>query len=245
MDLRDKVALITGGARMGGVLAERLAARGVHLACGYHRSHASAETAVAAAQRHGVTAHAIQADLTDPAAARRLVDDVLGSFRRLDFLINMASIYERRPFDRLDVAAWDANLNANLRSAYLLALGAADALRRGGAGRIVNIADWLPDSGRPRYRGYLPYYVSKSGLIGLTEALALELAPDVLVNAVAPGPIIPPPDLTPAENAEVLQATPLGRWGGVEDIARAVLFLIETEFITGECIRVDGGRHLY
>ena len=128
--------------------------------------------------------------------------------------------------------------------ALLVALGPAPAMRRAGGGRIVNVSDWLPVSGRPSYTGYTPYYASKAAVKALTESLALELAPDVLVNAVAPGPILAPPGLTPEEDAAVLRATPLGRWGGAEEIAKAVLFLIETDFITGESIRVDGGRHL-
>jgi len=106
------------------------------------------------------------------------------------------------------------------------------------------VSDWLPVSGRPFYAGYTPYYVSKAAVAALTESLALELAPDVLVNAVAPGPILAPPGLSPEEDAAVRRATPLGRWGGAEEVAKAVLFLIETDFITGECVRVDGGRHL-
>ena len=100
-------------------------------------------------------------------------------------------------------------------------------------------------SGRPRYRGFLTYYTAKKAVIGLTEALALELAPEVLVNAIAPGPIVAPPEMSGEEAAEVEKATPLGRWGGAAEIAKAVLFLVETDFVTGECIRVDGGRHLH
>ena len=114
-----------------------------------------------------------------------------------------------------------------------------------GGARIINFADWLPASGRPGYKGFVPYYASKAAVVALTESLALELAPDVLVNAIAPGPILAPPNLTPAENADVIDATPLHRWGGAEEIAKTVLFLVDSDFITGECIRVDGGRHLY
>jgi NAD(P)-dependent dehydrogenase (short-subunit alcohol dehydrogenase family) len=118
-------------------------------------------------------------------------------------------------------------------------------MRRSGGGRIVNFADWVAASGRPRYTGYLPYYVAKAGVIALTEALALELAPDqILVNAVAPGPIVAPPGTTDQEKQAVEAATPLGRWGGAQAIVRAVLFLVETDFVTGETIRVDGGRHV-
>jgi NAD(P)-dependent dehydrogenase (short-subunit alcohol dehydrogenase family) len=111
--------------------------------------------------------------------------------------------------------------------------------------RIINFADWLPSSGRPRYRGFVPYYASKAAVVALTESLALELAPEILVNAIAPGPILEPPGLTPEERMEVIDATPLRRWGGAAEIAKAVLFLVDSDFVTGECIRVDGGRHLY
>jgi NAD(P)-dependent dehydrogenase (short-subunit alcohol dehydrogenase family) len=118
-------------------------------------------------------------------------------------------------------------------------------MRRAGGGRIINIADWLAASRRPRYKGYLTYYVAKSAVIGLTEALALELAQDgILVNAVAPGPILAPEGITAEESESVEKATPLGRWGGSNEIAKAVLALVDADFITGETVRVDGGRHL-
>jgi NAD(P)-dependent dehydrogenase (short-subunit alcohol dehydrogenase family) len=118
-------------------------------------------------------------------------------------------------------------------------------MRRAGRGRIVNFSDWIAASGRPRYTGYLPYFVAKRGVIGLTEALALELASDqILVNAIAPGPILAPAGTSAEEYEAVEKATPLGKWGGGEEIARAVIFLIETDFTTGEVIRVDGGRHV-
>jgi len=109
----------------------------------------------------------------------------------------------------------------------------------------LDFADWVARSGRPRYTGYLPYYVAKAGIIALTEALALELAPDqILVNAIAPGPIVAPEGVSDDEFAAVERATPLGHWGGENEIAKAVLALVESDFITGETIRVDGGRHL-
>jgi NAD(P)-dependent dehydrogenase (short-subunit alcohol dehydrogenase family) len=118
-------------------------------------------------------------------------------------------------------------------------------MKKQGGGRIVNFSDWLSKSGRPRYPGYLTYYVAKAGVIALTEALALELAADnILVNAIAPGPIVAPPDLADAERRAVEQATPLGRWGGGLEIANTVLALLTAGFITGETVRVDGGRHL-
>jgi NAD(P)-dependent dehydrogenase (short-subunit alcohol dehydrogenase family) len=118
-------------------------------------------------------------------------------------------------------------------------------MKAAGGGRIVNVADWLAASRRPRYKGYLGYYVAKTAVIGLTEALALELAEDqILVNAVAPGPVLAPPDLPEDEFAAVEKATPLGRWGGAGAIAHVVAALVETDFMTGETVRVDGGRHV-
>ena len=118
-------------------------------------------------------------------------------------------------------------------------------MRQQGGGRIINFSDWVAKSGRPRYPGYLPYYVAKAGVVALTEALALELAPDnILVNAVAPGPILPPPTLSDDEMRAVEESTPLGRWGGEIEIAKVVLALLESDYITGETVRVDGGRHL-
>jgi len=143
------------------------------------------------------------------------------------------------------VADWNAVLDVDLRGAFLCSHAAAPHMRRQGGGRIINFSDWIARSGRPRYLGYVPYYVAKSGVIALTEALAVELAADnILVNAVAPGPIVAPPGTTDEELKTVAEATPLGRWGGEMEIARAVVGLLDNDFITGETIRVDGGRHL-
>jgi NAD(P)-dependent dehydrogenase (short-subunit alcohol dehydrogenase family) len=168
--------------------------------------------------------------------------DALG---HLEILINMASVYRERPLDDLTLEDWQAAMDVDLRASYLCARAAVPLMRAAGGGRIVNFSDWLARSGRPRYKGYLPYYVAKAGVIGLTEALALELAGDnILVNAIAPGPILAPPSTTAAEFKAVEEATPLGRWGGEREIAKAVISLLESDFMTGETIRVDGGRHV-
>ena len=157
----------------------------------------------------------------------------------------MASIYRSTPLAALTEAEWHAGRAVDLDAAFACARAAIPHMRAGGGGRIVSVADWLPASGRPRYPGFLPYYVAKAGVVALTEALALEVAADqILVNAVAPGPIVPPPGISTEEVAAVEEATPLGRWGGEMEIVKAMLFLIETDFVTGEVIRVDGGRHL-
>ena len=242
-DPSGKAALITGGARTGRAVALALARRGCALALAYRESLEAAEETAEAARSLGVAATVIRADATREADIAAAVKEAAGTLGRLDILVNMASPYAKTP--EPDSSDWDAAMNAIARGAFLFSIHAAPHMKANGGGRIVNISDWLPASGRPRYRGYVPYYTAKAALGALTESLALELAPDILVNAIAPGPILAPPGITPGENEEVIAATPLARWGGAEEVARAVLFLVETGFTTGECIRVDGGRHLF
>ena len=245
MELKDRVALITGGKRIGQAVAAAIAARGVDIAFGFARSRAEAEEAAAQVRAAGRRGEVFQADLTQPEACADLVCQVADAYGRLDILINMASVYVERPFNELTSKDWDASINVDLRAAFLCSHAAVPHMRRQGGGRIVNFSDWLAKSGRPRYPGYLPYYVAKAGVIGLTEALALELAADnILVNAVAPGPILAPPETTDAEFQAVERATPLGRWGGGNEIAKAVLAMLDSDFMTGETVRVDGGRHV-
>ena len=242
MNPKGKVALITGGARIGQVVASTLASRGCSIALTYRASRDAAEATAAAARAVGVDSVVLRADVTIESEIAAAISEIDKSLGRLDILINLASIYENTPTP--DGVSWSANMDANAKSGFLFSIHAAPIMKRNGAGRIVNFSDWLPVSSRPRYKGYTPYYVSKASVVALTETLALEFAPEILVNAIAPGPIAPPSNLTPEENARVIAATPLARWGGAEEIARAVLFLVETDFVTGECIRVDGGRHL-
>lgn len=245
MNLESRVVLITGAKRVGAVLARAAAARGADVAVTYNRSRDEADETVAAVRASGRRALAIEANVADPAACAALVAAVDHKFGRLDVLVNMASIYKSVPFDLMDVEAWERQLAVDLRGAFLCARAAAPVMRRSGGGRIINFSDWLAASGRPRYKGFVGYYVAKAGAKALTEALALELAADqILVNAIAPGPILAPPDTTEEEYRAVERATPLGRWGGADEIAKAVLALIDSDFITGETIRVDGGRHV-
>ena len=245
MDLSGAAALITGGRRIGSVVATELARAGADVSLVYHRGREQADRTASDVTASGRRALVLQADLRDPAACARVVDETASAFGRLDVVVNMASVYKRTPAEELSVADWDEQFNVDVRSAWLCAKAAVPWMIRGGRGRIINFSDWAARSGRPKSEGYLAYHAAKSAVIGLTEALALELAPhQILVNAIAPGPILPPEDLSAADTASDAQAAAVGHWGGSMEIAKLVLALIESDFITGETIRVDGGRHI-
>ena len=245
MELDGRVALITGGKRIGASVATELARAGAHVALVYRASRGEAEETANAARALGRRATVLQADLRDPDACVRAVDDTVAALGRLDVLVNMASIYQPLALEDIRVEDWDTQMAVDLRASWLCAQAAVPHMRRLRGGRIINVADWVAKSGRPRYPGYLTYYVAKAGVIALTEALALELAPDqILVNAIAPGPIVAPEGTSDEEFAAVERATPLGRWGGEGEIAKAVLALVDADFVTGETLRVDGGRHV-
>ena len=237
--------LITGAKRIGAAVALVLARRGFDVALSYQRSKTEAEETAEGVRALGRRAVVLQADLSRGSECARLVDAAAAELGRLDVLINMASIYRSLPLSEIDEARWDEGIDVDLKAAYLCARAAIPHMRAAGGGRIINFSDWVAASGRPRYTGYLPYFVAKRAIIGLTEALALELAADqILVNAIAPGPILAPENTSDDELKSVESATPLGRWGGESEIATAVVFLIESGFVTGETIRVDGGRHV-
>lgn len=245
MELTNRVALITGGKRIGAVVAIEMAKQGADIGLCYNRSKVEADKTAAAIKELGRNVFIRQADLTKAADCEAFVNEGAKTFGRLDVLVNMASIYVAKPFNELTVEEYDENVAVDMRSAFICSRAAVPHLRKAGGGSIINFSDWLSKSGRPRYTGYLPYYVAKTGVIGLTEALALELAPDkIRVNAIAPGPILAPPDTSDEEFANVEKSTPLGQWGGEKAISDAVLALLKMEFVTGETIRVDGGRHV-
>ena len=245
MDLCGKVAVITGGKRIGRIVARELADRGMNLVLSYRGSKDEAEQTAADVQAAGRRAVIVNADVSKPADCEAIIDQAMAAFGHIDVLVNMASIYRSKPLQEVSADYWTTDLDVNLRSAFLCAHAAIPHMRAAGGGRIVNFADWLVRSGRPRYTGFTPYYVAKAGVVALTESLALEVARDnILVNAIAPGPIVPPPDMSREEVDDVARATPVGHWGGEAEIAKAVVLLCQTDFITGETIRVDGGRHL-
>jgi len=249
MDLRGKVVLVTGARRVGGALALMLADRGADVALTYHTSREAIGRTAAEVESRGVRSIAVQADLSDADQAGEAVDRVVDRLGRLDALVNMASVFRRTPFRSLTAADFDAMIAANLAAPYHAAVAAArrmldrpDLDDRGLRGKIVNVGDWSTE--RP-YKHYLPYIVAKGGLTTMTLALAVELAPHVAVTMVQPAMIEPPPDLTPADRAAVVAATPLAREGTPADANRLILYLLEgTDYATGACYRVDGGRFL-
>jgi NAD(P)-dependent dehydrogenase (short-subunit alcohol dehydrogenase family) len=243
--LASRIALVTGGKRIGQVVAEELARAGADVALSYRSSRKEAEETAARVRALDRRAIVVQADVSRPADCAALADAIDRQLGGLDIVVNMASTYVSRPLVEIDERAWRADIDNNLSSAFHVTRAALPLLRRRAPAHVVHFTDWLPASGRPRYPGFVAYYVAKAGVKALTEALALELAKDgILVNAIAPGPIVPPPDLPEEEARAVADATPLGRWGGELEIARAVMLLVTTQFITGETVRVDGGRHV-
>jgi NAD(P)-dependent dehydrogenase (short-subunit alcohol dehydrogenase family) len=200
---------------------------------------------VTTARSIGRKAVALQADLSRADECASLVSRAVDALGRLDVLINMASVYSAVDLDATGEREWDRVIDVDLKASFLCAKAALPHLRANDGGRIINFSDWIAASGRPRYKGYLPYYVAKRGVLGLTEALALELAGEnILVNAIAPGPILAPEGTDEEAFSKVEAATPVGRWGGEEEIVKAVAFLLESDYVTGETIRIDGGRHI-
>lgn len=230
---------------MGGSLARALASRGADVALSYFHSHAEAESAAGLVRDLGQRACVIPCDVTNADAVQVMVDTAVAELGRLDVLIMMASRYDHIPFDALSVEAMDAQLGVDMRGTFLCMRACVPHMRTAGGGRMITFSDWTVVGSRPRYTGYSGYYVAKAGVKALTETFALELAPDnILVNAIAPGPILAPESFDDDARRGVEAATPLGRWGGADEIAKTVLALVDSDFITGETIRVDGGRHL-
>jgi pteridine reductase len=243
--VQGKTVLITGGAkRVGAAICRRLHAGGANLMLHYRASAGEARLLQAELNRLRADSVAlIQADLLEVAKLPSLVEQTLTRFGRLDALVNNASSFYATAVGEITGAQWDDLIGTNLRAPLFLAQAAAPALRKT-QGAIVNITDIHAE--RP-LKGYVVYTVAKAGLAGLTRSLARELAPDVRVNAVAPGPILWPDDdsFDDLARQRIITNTPLRREGTPEDIAAAVWFLLaEATYVTGETIAVDGGRHV-
>lgn len=244
----SKVALVTGSAkqRIGRHVAEALAGRGYALAIHYRTSAADAQEMVAALQKRGVIAFAVQADLTDERAAHAMVRETLDRFGRLDVLVNCAAAWHSKRLE--EVTATDVRyfFETNTLSTFLCSQQAGLAMvRQPEGGSIVTIGDWA--TSRP-YVNYAAYFPSKGAIPTLTRCLAVELGsrnPAVRVNCILPGPVLLPPDLPESERQQAIRATLVKREGRPENIAQAVLFFLDNDFVTGVCLPVDGGRTIF
>jgi pteridine reductase len=237
MDIRTSKALVTGSAlRVGREIALELARAGASIFLHYRSSSEAARETEREIRALGAKVELVAGDLGVPADVMRLATEC----READILVNSASIFPRTPLPEITFETFDEIFAVNLRGPFFLAKEIGLAMKKRGRGAIVNIADW---AGYRPYKGYLPYCVSKAALLAANAGLARCLAPEVRVNAVAPGPVMLPEDMTEAERRQVLSSTPLGRVGSPLDVARAVRFLVESaEFTTGAVLTVDGGR---
>jgi pteridine reductase len=242
MELAGRVALVTGaGRRLGRAFAEALAARGMTMALHYNASKDGAESLRQEIEAQGGRATCLQADLGDAEAARTLAGRVAAEFGQLDVLVNSAAVMHHVGFEETTPELYDQVLNLNLRSVFFVSQGAAPFLRRA-RGKIVNLADL---GGLEPWPGYAAHSVSKAGVVMLTRVLARSLAPEVTVNAIAPGSVLVPDEYTEAERTRLAESTPLLRLGQPDDAVHAMLYLLEhADFVTGDVLVVDGGRVL-
>jgi len=235
------VALVTGaGRRVGRAITLELAACGYDLAIHFNRSDREAGEVADLVRQKGRRAALVSGDLADATVPQRLVGGTVDELGRLDVVVNSASSFERVAFEETDAGVWQRTLAVNAIGPALLARAAAPAMRSGGGGRIVNLIDILA---RRAVRGYSAYIASKAALASITRSLALELAPEITVNGVAPGIAVFPEYYDEATRAKLVSRVPLGRPGSPEEVARLVRFLVtEGDYITGAIIPIDGGR---
>jgi len=241
MELTGRLALVTGaGHRVGRAIALGLAARGMNVAVHYNASEGPARDTARSIESLDRRAATFQANLAERGAPAQLVNEVVASMGPLDVVINSAAVMMRTPWDSVTEAEWDDMFALNLRAAFFVAQAAAIAMRdRGGA--IVNIADLAAYETWP---AYIPHGISKAGVVQMTRALARVLGPRIRVNGVAPGAVLLPPTWTEADGRRLAETTPLQRLGRPDDVVGAVVYLLEGDFVTGQTLIVDGGRHV-
>jgi pteridine reductase len=240
VEIEGRVALVTGaGTRVGRVIALALGKAGMRVGVHYARSEKGAREVAEQIIAAGSDARTLPGDLTDPATAPRLVEHTAKVFGGFDVLVNSAAVMMRTPVGEVLVEDWDAMFALNLRAPFFLSQAAARAMRDNGV--IVNIADLAAFE---TWKGYIPHSITKAGLVQMTRGLAHALAPKIRVNAVAPGSVLLPEGWTQEQADKLISTTPLGRLGSAEDVAQAVMYLICADYVTGETIIVDGGRHV-
>lgn len=244
MNLRDKTALVTGASRrVGKAIALELAARGASIVVHYGASAAQAAETVGEIEALGVRSWAVQADLRVEQEIERMFVEIADRAGGLEVLVNSAASFERAPFLEIGCREWDDVMALNLRAPFLCIQRAAPLMRAAGGGVVVNISDL---SGVKPWRNFAHHGTSKAALIHLSRAAALELAPEIRVNCVVPGAILPPPGVE--ESSEAWQKrgrpVPLGRTGAARDVAESVAFLASSDYVTGAVLPVDGGEHL-
>lgn len=242
MEIGGKVAIVTGGAvRLGKALALALAERGGRLIVHYGSSAGPAQETVRQIQDMGSDALAVQADLSRSGQARSIVERAVAHFGQVDILVNSAAIFEPGNWDDTTEANWDLHFAINLKSPFFLSQAFALHVGRERPGHIVNIADWR--GARPG-AGHVAYTLTKAALIAMTKSLAQALAPNIQVNAIAPGLILPPPDQDQAYLERWAHTIPAQRAGSPAEVAKTLIFLLQSDFVTGELIFVTGGQHL-
>ena len=245
---KDQVALVTGSGRrrLGGHVAEALAARGFALAIHYHSSAIEAAATADQLRRSGVEVEAFHADLALESEASGLVDSTLARFGRLDVMVNCAAIWEKCRLEEIKADDLRRHFEINVLGTFFCARAAGLAMaRQSEGGCIINFGDWAIT--RP-YLDHAAYFASKGTIPTLTRCLAVEFGtrnPRVRVNAILPGPVLLPAEMDLAERSEVIDATLVRREGRPENVTQAVLYLIENDFVTGDCLNVDGGRSIY
>jgi pteridine reductase len=241
VNLAGRVVLVTGaGRRVGQAIALALGSHGMKVAVHYNGSADGARETVAQLEAQGAVGREFQADLSTHDGPARLIDRVIESFGGLDVLVNSAAVMERTPFGEVTPAQWDAMMAINMRAPFFVAQAAAPHLRKA-RGAVINIADL---AGFETWPAYIPHGISKAGVVYMTRSLARVMAPDVRVNGIAPGTVLLPENWDTITDERLRQTTPLGRTGTPADVSATVVFLLESEYITGETIIVDGGRHI-
>ena len=241
MEIDGRVALVTGaGTRVGRVIALALGRAGMRVGVHYAGSEKGARETAEEIIGMGSEARTLPGDLTDPATSPRLVEHTAKVFGSLDVLVNSAAVMLRTPVGEVLVEDWDAMFALNLRAPFFLSQAAARVMGHSG-GAIVNIADLAAFE---TWRGYIPHSITKAGIVQMTRALAHALAPKIRVNAIAPGPVLLPDGWTQEQADKLIATTPLGRLGSPDDVAQTVLYLLSADYVTGETIIVDGGRHI-